>query len=130
MMIWDIHCHISGWGGRTPDESMAKLIAMADRMGIDRVVISMGMSLTFDPSPDQLRRQNDEVLQALSHWHHRAFGLVYVSPKQVDASLREIDRCVRDGPMVGLKLWTASRCDCPEADALIQRDGRQWWLPH
>jgi uncharacterized protein len=121
MMIWDLHCHISGWGGRTSDESMAKLIALADRMGIDRVVISMGMSLTFDPSPDQLRRQNDEVLQALSHWHHRAFGLVYVSPKQVDASLSEIDRCVRDGPMVGLKLWTASRCDCPEADALVRR---------
>jgi hypothetical protein len=46
---------------------------------------------------------------------------VYVSPKQVEASLSEIDRCVRDGPMVGLKLWVAARCDCPEADALVRR---------
>jgi predicted TIM-barrel fold metal-dependent hydrolase len=120
-MIWDLHCHIHGWSGRTPDESMARLIGLADRMGIDRLVISMGDPLAFDPSPVELRRQNDQVLQALSHWHHRAFGFVYVSPKHVEASLREIDRCVRDGPMVGLKLWVAARCDSPEADALVRR---------
>ncbi len=100
---------------------MARLIAVADRLGIDRLVISMGDRHVIDPSPEELRRQNDQVLQALSHWHHRAFGLVYVSPKHVAASLREIDRCVRDGPMVGLKLWVASRCDSAEADALVRR---------
>ena len=99
MQIWDLHCHLNGQGGRTPDESMARLITLADRMGIDRVVIYLGEPLAVDPSPDELRRQNDQVLQALSHWHHRAFGFVYVSPKHVEASLREIDRCVRDGPI-------------------------------
>ena len=120
-MIWDLHCHLTGrLGGRTPDESMSRLIGLADRMGIDRLVIYMGQRTVVDPSPEELRRQNDQVLQALSHWHHRAFGFVYVNPKHVEASLREIDRCVRDGPMVGLKLWVAARCDCPEADALVQ----------
>jgi predicted TIM-barrel fold metal-dependent hydrolase len=120
-MIWDLHCHPTGAIGRMPEESMARLIAVADRMGIDRLVIYMGQRTVVDPSPEELRRQNDYVLQALSHWHHRAFGFVYVSPKHSEASLREIDRCVRDGPMVGLKLWVAARCDCPEADALVQR---------
>jgi predicted TIM-barrel fold metal-dependent hydrolase len=121
MRIWDLHCHLPGLGGRTPDESMARLIGYADRMGIERLVVFMGERFDPDPSPDELRRQNDEVLQALGHWHHRAFGFVYVSPKHVEASLREIDRCVRDGPMVGLKLWVAARCDCPEADVLVRR---------
>jgi predicted TIM-barrel fold metal-dependent hydrolase len=120
-MIWDLHCHINVPGARTPDEAMARLIAIADRMGISRLVIYMGDRHVIEPSPEELRRQNDQVLQALSHWHHRAFGFVYVSPKHVEASLREIDRCVRDGPMVGLKLWVAQRCDCPEADALVHR---------
>jgi predicted TIM-barrel fold metal-dependent hydrolase len=124
-MIWDVHSHINGVGGRTPDESMARLIALADRMGVDRLVISMGEPLAVDPSPQELIRQNDQALQALSHWHHRAFGFVYVSPNQVEASLREIDRCIRDGPMVGLKLWVASRCDRPEADALVRRATEQ-----
>jgi predicted TIM-barrel fold metal-dependent hydrolase len=120
-MIWDLHCHLTSPGARTPDEAMSRLIALADRLGIDRLVVYMGMRTIVDPSPEELRRQNDQVLQALSHWHHRAFGFVYVNPKHVEASLREIDRCVRDGPMVGLKLWVAARCNCPEADALVQR---------
>ena len=45
MMIWDLHCHITGGlGGRTPDESMAQLMKVADRMGIERLVIYMGDS--------------------------------------------------------------------------------------
>ncbi len=122
MMIWDLHCHITGGlGGRTPDEAMALLMKVADRMGIERLIIYMGTRDIVNPSADELRRQNDEVLQALSHWHHRAFGFVYVSPKQVDASLKEIDRCVRDGPMVGLKFWVAGHLDCPEGDAIVAR---------
>ena len=63
------------------------------------------------------------MLQALSHWHHRAFGFAYVSPNHVEASLREIDRCVRDGPMVGIKLWVARRCNDPAIDPIIARAG-------
>jgi predicted TIM-barrel fold metal-dependent hydrolase len=119
--IWDLHCHLSGVPGRTPDEIMAGLIARADRMGIERLVVFMGYPFVADPSPEELRRQNDQVLQALSHWHDRAFGFAYVSPNHVEASLREIDRCVRDGPMVGIKLWVARRCSDPAIDPIIIR---------
>ncbi|WP_165243806.1 amidohydrolase family protein [Paludisphaera soli] len=118
-MIWDVHTHLAGSGEKTPEESIARLIVAADRMGIDRLVVFMGDPWSYDPSPADLTRQNDQVLKALDHWHHRAFGFVYVSVNHVEASLREIDRCVRDGPMVGLKLWVAGRCDSPEADALV-----------
>jgi len=121
MMIWDLHCHLNDRDARTPDEAMAKLMAVADRMGIERVVIYLGQRIDEHPSPEELRRENDDVLQALSHWHHRAFGFVYVSVKQLEASLREIDRCVRDGPMLGLKLLVAGNCNCPEGDALVKR---------
>ncbi len=100
---------------------MAALIARADRMGIERLIVFMGYPMVMDPSPDELRRQNDQVLQALSHWHHRAFGFAYVSPNHVEASLREIDRCVRDGPMVGIKLWVARRCHDAAIDPIIAR---------
>lgn len=121
LMIWDGHAHIAGTGEKTPEEAIARLIVAADRMDIDRLVVSMGLGWSHDPSPADLTRQNDDVLRALDHWNHRAFGLVYVSPKHVEASLREIDRCVRDGPMIGLKLWVAERCDSPRADELVRR---------
>ena len=53
---------------------MATLLSYADRMGIERVCISMGLNLVTHPTPDQLRQQNDEVLAALAGHHDRAFG--------------------------------------------------------
>ena len=113
-MIWDLHCHLNGFSGRTPHERIAQMILCADRMGIDRLCVYMGMSFEYDPPPDLLRQQNDEVMQALEHWRHRAFGFVYLNPNHLEFSLREFDRCVRDGPMVGVKLWTARRAREPE----------------
>jgi predicted TIM-barrel fold metal-dependent hydrolase len=77
--------------------------------------------MVADPSPAELRRQNDQVLDALQHFHDRAFGLAYVSPVHVEASLAEIDRCIADGPMVGIKLWVARRCSDPVIDPIIRR---------
>lgn len=119
--IWDGHCHLPGVAGRTPHERMARMVAVADRMGVERLCVFMGMTFDYDPSPEKLRQDNDDVLEALSHWHHRAFGFVYLNPNYLDASLAELDRCVRDGPMVGVKLWVAQRCDSADVDAIVRR---------
>jgi predicted TIM-barrel fold metal-dependent hydrolase len=120
-MIWDLHCHLGGFDGRTPDEKMAEMIRYADRLGIDRLCVYMGYPHVTDPSPEVLREQNNQVLQALSHWHHRAFGFVYLNPKHRQASMDEFNRCVRDGPMVGVKLWVAERTNAPDLDPIIER---------
>jgi predicted TIM-barrel fold metal-dependent hydrolase len=112
---------LHGVEGRTPDEKMTQLLRYADRMGVERLIVHMGYPFVYDPTPAELRRQNDQVLQALQHYHDRAFGFVYVSGRYPDASIREIDRCVRDGPMVGLKLWVARRCNADTLDPIIRR---------
>jgi predicted TIM-barrel fold metal-dependent hydrolase len=121
MMIWDLHCHLSGVEGKTPGERIAQMMEFADRMGIERLVFFMGYPWSQDPSPDEFRRQNDQVIEALSHWHHRAFGFAYLNPKHGEESLKEIDRCLKDGPLVGIKLWVAVRCNDPRLDAIIRR---------
>lgn len=119
--IWDLHTHLAGVPGRTPDERMAKLIEFADRMGIRRVVTFMGMEFVYEPTPEQFRKANDEILQALSHYHDRAFGFVYLNPKFQKESLDEFDRCVVNGPMVGIKLWVAEHCNTPDLDPIVAR---------
>jgi uncharacterized protein len=119
--IWDGHCHLSGVPGATPEERLGRLIAYADRMGIARLCIFMGMEWSYDPSPEELRRANDEVLRALRAFPNRVFGLVYLNPKHTQGSLDELNRCVRDGPMVGVKLWVAEHCNAPELDPLVAR---------
>jgi predicted TIM-barrel fold metal-dependent hydrolase len=120
-MIWDVHCHLSGVPGDTPEERLARLLEFADRMGIERLCVSMGMKWLHDPTPDDLRQQNDEVLRAVNKFPKRVFGFVYLNPKHVEASLAELDRCVRHGPMPGVKLWVARRCNAPELDPLVRR---------
>ena len=93
----------------------------ADRVGIEKLCVYMGMKWSPDPSPEDVRRQNDEVLQALEKWHHRAFGFVYLNPNHLKESLAELDRCVANGPMVGVKLWVARHCNEPDLDPIVER---------
>ena len=95
-MIWDLHCHLSGVDGRTPAERIAQMIEIGDRMGIERFCFYMGQPTLIDPTPDQLRRQNDEVLEALQHWHHRAFGFVYLKGGTLLNVRRHYDRWRRN----------------------------------
>ena len=61
-MIWDLHCHLMGVPGRTAEERMAQLIEYADRLGIERLCVYMGPSLMHNPTPEQLREENDYIL--------------------------------------------------------------------
>ena len=99
--VWDMHAHLTGVSG-TPEERITQLLAYADRMGIDKVIIFLGFSREHDPPPRQFRQDNDVLLRALDHARGRALGFVYLNPKFTDECLKELDRCVRDGPMVGV----------------------------
>jgi len=119
--IWDVHCHIANPATATPEDRMAGLVRHMDRLGISRAVLSLGNPILADPTPQQLRDTNDQVMRALARWPERAFGYVYVNPNHVEFSLQEMDRCVRDGPMTGIKLWIARHCNDPALDPLIER---------
>ncbi len=125
MEIWDLHCHLSGVPGTTPEARLGRLLNYADQLGIARLCVFMGLEWSYDPSPEKMRQENDEVLRALRHFPDRAFGFVYLNPKHLQASLDEFDRCVRDGPMVGVKLWVAQHCNSPELDPLVERAAEQ-----
>ena len=121
MRIWDLHCHLTGLPGLTPEERATHLVRYADRMGIERLCVYMGLRFLADPAPDQLVQQNNEVLRALAAHPDRLFGFVYLSAKHIAASLAELERCVASGPMIGVKLWIAGRCSDPAIDPLIAR---------
>ena len=124
--IWDNHCHIGGIPGATPGERMEKLIAIADRVGVEHLSLHLGMKTGVeDPTPEQLAADNNSVLEAVKVAGRRAHGYVYLNPNHLEFSLREFDRCVKDGPMVGVKLWIAKRCSAPELDPIVKRAAEQ-----
>jgi predicted TIM-barrel fold metal-dependent hydrolase len=95
-------------------------------MGVERLCVHLGMNSGGpNPSPENLRKDNDIVLAALRHAKGRAVGYVFLNPNHLDFSLQEFDRCVKDGPMVGVKLHVARRCNAPELDPIVRRAAEQ-----
>lgn len=118
--IWDAHCHV-GKPGTSPAKRMAALVAIADRVGIERLCICMSPPWFHEATPEQFRASNDDVLEILRHWSARAFGFVYLNPTYLRESLDELERCVADGPMIGIKLWVGCRCNRSELDPIVRR---------
>ena len=98
--IWDLHCHLQGFPGSTPEQRAESLLRFADRMGVERCITS-DPTIAHDPTPEQLRTSNDGVLRAIRRAPGRILGLVYLNPNHLEISLSEFDRCVHDGPMIG-----------------------------
>jgi hypothetical protein len=117
---WDIHAHV-GTPGPNPAKRMEALVKIADRVGVERLCICMSPPWQYEPTPEQFRRSNDDVLAILKEWSSRVFGLVYLNPKYTRESLDELERCVASGPMIGIKLWVGTRANAPELDPIVRR---------
>lgn len=121
--IWDLHCHFSGVSGQTVQQRAEQLLVYADRMHVQRLVFFMGWPWLHTPEPDEFRKQNDQVLRVLQRWPDRLFGFTYLNASFPDESLAEIERCIENGPMLGVKLWVGKRCSTSDIDPVISRCG-------
>jgi predicted TIM-barrel fold metal-dependent hydrolase len=121
LRIWDDHCHLGSVPGDTPEERMAVLVQCANRLGIERLLLSQGYSADLHPTPDQLREENDRVMRAVRRFPDRSYGSVYLSPAHPDFSVQEFNRCVRDGPMICIgEIEADKRCNAPEMDSIVE----------
>jgi hypothetical protein len=74
-MIWDLHCHLAGFDGGTPEAKMAEMMRYADRMGIDPTCVYMGYPFVYDPTPDILRIQGNYNVTVRSSEHLTIDGI-------------------------------------------------------
>ncbi len=120
LRIWDLHGHLTGVGG-TAAERIRWILRYARRLGIERVVFFMGLRFRRNPAPREFRRDNDDLMRALEAAGEHALGFVYLNPNYPEESLQELDRCVRNGPLVGVKLWVAARATAAGVLAIVRR---------
>jgi predicted TIM-barrel fold metal-dependent hydrolase len=120
--VWNLHCHLYGLPGTTGEEKVANTLKIADRLGIHRLIFYMGMEVgSLNPTNDDIRRYNDECMAAIKPHHPRVLGFVYLNPEDPRFSVEELDRCVANGPLVGVKLWVSRHCNTPELDPIVAR---------
>lgn len=119
-MVIDCHVHIQGHRG-TAEDRMGYLLEYADRMGIDRLCLSLGTSRDRTPDTRIVRESNAMVRDAVELHPDRYIGFCYLNPCYLDDSLEEIDRWIANGPFGGIKLWVAMHCDQPNLDPICER---------
>jgi len=107
----DVHNHVRrARGGQTAGSGEAldvdhaeRLLAKGEKLGIDCFCVSV--PLTGDaPTPDQVRAANDAVLEAM-RMSDRFLGFCFVNPGDAAAALEEMERCIVEGGMMGVKLY-------------------------
>src|SRR5690348_11198576 len=63
---WDVHTHLDGVEGDTPEARMEVLVRHMDRLGIERIILSQGYDQYIsNPTPEQVREENDRVMRAV-----------------------------------------------------------------
>lgn len=91
----DAHAHVY-----FSSDSPAAQIDFADRLGIERLVISRNLEPFSKGTPEAFRRCNDLVIQCMKNHPDRFIGTMVLNPTYKNESLEEIKRCV-DAGMVG-----------------------------
>jgi predicted TIM-barrel fold metal-dependent hydrolase len=119
-VIIDCHVHLHGGFGSVR-QSADELLRFADKFGIDRLCLSLGLQRYYEPTPDQLREQNGEVAEAIAYAPDRFIGFVYLNPVHTEASLDEIERHIVHGAMQGIKLLVACPCSDARLDPIVER---------
>jgi uncharacterized protein len=97
-LIIDVHAHAGPWFFAT-DVGAAELnLALMDRYGIDRQIVSASEAVTYDTVSGN--RWMAEVLEV----HPRLLGYVVLNPDDLAAAARELEKYLPSGRFVGVEV--------------------------
>ena len=111
----DAHAHVY-----FSDDSPAEQLDLADRLGIEKLVISRPMVPGSEGLPEEFKRCNDLVLKAVKAHPDRLIGQPTLNPRFQKESMEEISRCIGEG-MVGLKVYNHVKISDPLFYPIIER---------
>lgn len=111
----DSHAHV-GLGEATP----AEIVDMADRLGIQTLMISKPMAPGSQGLPSEFTACNNVVLSATKEFPDRFIGMLTVNPTFPKECMEEIKRCVDLG-MVGMKLYNHVKINDPLFYPVIEK---------
>ena len=123
---FDIHVHpLDNFGMyrvHSPEEDARLLIESAKRSGVEKMVLfSLHTTVPREPTMDQCREANDYALKIQAIAPDVFYTFCYVNPMYPEESAAEINRCVGEGRMCGIKLWVARRATDLGLDPIMEQ---------
>jgi len=116
-MVIDCHCHLEA--GELPQ----RVLEDADRLGIDKLVVCSLGDYDYEPTHAKCVAANREVVRAMQAHPDRVIGFCYVNPAFAE-SADEIETCVREFGMKGLKLWVSVLATDERVFPVVEKAGR------
>ena len=123
-MIIDCHIHFPAKDSVYREDDVSRCLALADRAGIDHMVYLFDTADSGgpDPSPDDIRRNNDLGMELTTRHPDRFSAFCYLNPSHDPAfNEQEMQRCLVDGPCVGIKLWIAVHATDERLDPIMRK---------
>jgi predicted TIM-barrel fold metal-dependent hydrolase len=111
----DSHAHVF-----FTEDSPATQIDIADRLFIEKLMISRPMVPGSKGLPEEFIKCNDLVLKAVKQHPDRFIGQPTINPQFQKESMEEINRCIGEG-MVGLKVYNHVKINDPLFYPIIER---------
>lgn len=111
----DAHAHV-GLGEATP----AEIIDIADRLGIQYLMISKPMAPGSAGLVSEFKACNEVVLSAVKEFPNRYRGMLTLNPTHAREAMDEIKRCTDLG-MVGMKLYNHVKINDPLFYPIIEK---------
>ena len=99
---------------------LARLVDAAQKTGMDRLLCSTPLLSRYCP-PEDFCRANHVVAEAMRRYPELIRGMCFVNPGYRDAALKEIDHCVQELGMVGVKLYHQYFLDDPVQFPIIEK---------
>lgn len=138
-VVIDAHNHLAHHGRANWAEDDRKLIAAADRLGIDQLCCSI-LPPERPTTMEGFRQCNAWLREAIGRYPGRILGYCFVNPGYGQAALDEIRRYVEEHGFIGVKLYNDYRVTDPvvapvlELAArlrvpILQHAGHTSWLP-
>jgi len=107
-------------GGVIREINVADLVEAADKLGIEKLLCST--PITRGPSTTELiRKCNDVTYEAMKEYPDKMLGYGFVDPGYFDEAIKEVERCVNELEMIGVKLYNQYRADEPVVLPLIRK---------
>lgn len=97
-----------------------QLVESASITNMDILVCSAPVT-KGNPAPDTVRKYNDMVAKAMKRHKGIIKGFAFVNPGYAKESLSEIDRCVNELGMIGIKLYNQYFISDPVLRGVIEK---------
>lgn len=122
-MIIDVHVHHAWVNVNDPPWALIEeTLELAEKCGIDKIgLLGTYSHHGYDPTPEGIFDCNSHAARIVERYPDRCYSFCYLNPAHDPAFIRdELDRCILDHGMKGIKLWIAVNARDKRLDTVME----------